>query len=404
MPPPAGREKTRLTGQLGALKTFAATLVDHVDIEHVLGALTEAAARSAGATGAGVMLAGPNGLTAVPSLHAAWSAVQQVMESTQTGPIVDAALGRHRVAAADITDEHLASRWPTLAASARAQSIRAVAAFPINACDRVLGGLAIYDSEARTWSPDDLASVEILVVIASSYIAQVQRLASLKNTTQQLQHALTSRIEIEQAKGIVAATSDISVEDAFHRLRKTARDHNVRLHQVCALVANLYQRTPQPVGLPGPLLVQIVDGLIPRRKSARITPPPAPPVATARPRLVPPPPKEEPSMPSNANQELARVRSQFEILRTRLLRTAKALVVTEDEHADLLLDLAKQATPRDVERLVDEASEAQRNGDRATEIVVSLERMLPREQRTIVLPDAREHETWRNGTDSATPD
>jgi hypothetical protein len=388
MPPPASREKTRLRWQLGALNDFAATLVGAADVDQVLSALTDTAARSVCATGAGAMVAGPTGFKAVPSPSPAVSAFQQVMERTQTGPLVDAVIQRRSVAAADVTEDHLARRWPTLATSARSESIRAVASYPIIAADRVIGALGIYDSRPRSWDPDDLAATETLVLTASGYIAHLQRVSSLRETTGQLQRALTSRIEIEQAKGIVAATFDISVEDAFHRLRKTARDHNVRLHEVCSLLANLYQRTPEPVNLPGPLLAQIVDGLIPRRKSARISPTAALPAPPMRPLVVSPPPEEDrPAMPSNAGDDLARVRSQFEMLRSRLLQTAKALVVTEDEHADLLLDLAKQATPREVERLVDEASEAQRNGDRATEIVVSLERMVPQAPQTVVLTD-----------------
>jgi PAS domain S-box-containing protein len=55
----------------------------------------------------------------------------------------------------------------------------------------------------------------------------------------QLQTALTTRVVIEQAKGFVAATRGIGVDEAFQVLRKHARDRNIRLQDVAAAVVTL---------------------------------------------------------------------------------------------------------------------------------------------------------------------
>jgi AmiR/NasT family two-component response regulator len=48
----------------------------------------------------------------------------------------------------------------------------------------------------------------------------------------QLNEALTSRIRIEQAKGVVAERAGIDIPEAFSRLRNYARSHSLRLTDV----------------------------------------------------------------------------------------------------------------------------------------------------------------------------
>ena len=55
---------------------------------------------------------------------------------------------------------------------------------------------------------------------------------------EQLQGALTSRVIIEQAKGVLAARLDVEMEEAFERLRKRSRDDRRRLVEVAEEVVN----------------------------------------------------------------------------------------------------------------------------------------------------------------------
>ena len=54
----------------------------------------------------------------------------------------------------------------------------------------------------------------------------------------QLNGALTSRIAIEQAKGILAERAEVDMQEAFSRLRRYARDHNRQLSLVATELIN----------------------------------------------------------------------------------------------------------------------------------------------------------------------
>ena len=82
---------------------------------------------------------------------------------------------------------------------------------------------------------------------------QVERLRELVATllvkNQQLQTALESRIVIEQAKGVLAERYRIGVDDAFALLRRSARNHRLRLHALATAVVASYE-TPHEISPP----------------------------------------------------------------------------------------------------------------------------------------------------------
>jgi AmiR/NasT family two-component response regulator len=61
-------------------------------------------------------------------------------------------------------------------------------------------------------------------------------LEELRRRTAQLEHALASRIVIEQAKGVLAERWGVTVDEAFDRLRRAARSNRMNLHVLAAAV------------------------------------------------------------------------------------------------------------------------------------------------------------------------
>jgi AmiR/NasT family two-component response regulator len=97
----------------------------------------------------------------------------------------------------------------------------------------------VYDAQPREWSEEDLAAASVLADVATSYLVNASKLHQQQQLNEQLTTALESRAVIEQAKGITAGDAGVSVQEAYHRIRRHARNHNTSLRAVAEAVVNL---------------------------------------------------------------------------------------------------------------------------------------------------------------------
>ena len=63
----------------------------------------------------------------------------------------------------------------------------------------------------------------------------------------QLQHALTSRIVVEQAKGMLAERYSLTPEEAYELIRLAARSNGIKVHSVSGSVLCNPRETPQVI-------------------------------------------------------------------------------------------------------------------------------------------------------------
>lgn len=82
----------------------------------------------------------------------------------------------------------------------------------------------------------DLGLAQALADVAGVALVQDRALNDREAINEQLQTALTSRVMLEQAKGILAQQGDLDMVGAFQVLRRYARDHNLRLTDVARAV------------------------------------------------------------------------------------------------------------------------------------------------------------------------
>ena len=91
-----------------------------------------------------------------------------------------------------------------------------VHAFPMRLRDRVIGGLNVFQTHRQELLDEEVRVLQALADMATIALIQEQAVSRAELLTEQLQVALNSRIVVEQAKGAVARTFDVTVERGLH--------------------------------------------------------------------------------------------------------------------------------------------------------------------------------------------
>lgn len=221
---------------LGSLERFATALTGGYGIGDVLHNLTEEMAEVLNLTGAGVTLIQDRKQRFVTAAVEAIADLERVQENWQEGPCVDAVASAAPVAVPDIAAGDASKAWPDYTIAARAAGIQAVAGIPMLADEAAIGAVNLYDSQPRAWSAEDLRVATIFARIATGYLVHASAARQQQRTAEQLQQALDTRLIIEQAKGVLAVKRETTVDDAFETLRKYAREHRARIHDVAHAV------------------------------------------------------------------------------------------------------------------------------------------------------------------------
>ena len=167
----------------------------------------------------------------VPHL-AEHNALEQSQYAAGTGPVPEALASRSAVVVADTADE---PRWPEFAAAAAEQGIGSCCAAPMFVGDRPLGVVSYYAKAPHSYDEDFLLG-RLIADLAATGLWCLLKHADKQQLSDQLQQALTSRAEIDQAKGILMAQRGCTADEAFDLLREQSQRHNVKLREVATRV------------------------------------------------------------------------------------------------------------------------------------------------------------------------
>jgi GAF domain-containing protein len=204
--------------------------------EEALTALAGYATEMLGLGGTGVSLARGGGLMVATVFPERLAALEQSQQDHQCGPCITAFSEERIVALEDLGA--YTERWPHYCQVAESVGVSSVASVPMHLRESRVGALDLYGKGHRRWPEGDLAVAAAMADMATGYLLNASALQQQAELTAQLQNALASRIPIEQAKGLLASKHRISLDQAFERLRRHAREHRETVRKVAEAVVD----------------------------------------------------------------------------------------------------------------------------------------------------------------------
>jgi GAF domain-containing protein len=222
------------------VRDLRATLPEADDLLVGLQRVTEATRTVLEVEGAGLTLVHEDG---PPRWVAATDAAMELLEHVQhdfgEGPYLQA-FAQDR--AISIQDLQAAPAWTRIAAVVGQLHVAGVLSVPVRLAGQPVGTLDVYSTQPRPWTARELEAVAEFAAVAAELVTAGVELANRELEVAQLRQALTNRVWIEQAKGVLAATRGTGPDAAFQQLRATARATNRKLAEVAQEVVQDAQR------------------------------------------------------------------------------------------------------------------------------------------------------------------
>lgn len=221
------------------LHTFthlADTLVDDYDVVELMQELVDTCRAELHVAVAGLLLADLAGdLELVASTSESGAVVEALLLGSQ-GPTASSYETGITMSVADV--DTLGPGWEEFRAIAQPSGFTSIVSIPLRLRDKTIGTLTLLQYGGALPEDDDLAIARALADIATIGILHERALRETEALSAQLQHALNSRVVIEQAKGVVSHRQGVPIDDAFALIRSYARSHGERLGDVARRIVD----------------------------------------------------------------------------------------------------------------------------------------------------------------------
>jgi hypothetical protein len=176
----------------------------------------------------GVLLLDEDGhLVEVAATHDSTDDLERLQAATDRGPCLESVRLGRPVSCPDLDQER--HRWPDFNRQARDEGFRALHAEPLGLRGEIVGGLNLFRRRTGLLDTADRQTAHLLATAAATGLLHRRAVHQRDTLNDQLEHALASRVIIEQAKGFLAARLGSSPEHAFALLRALARSRRERL-------------------------------------------------------------------------------------------------------------------------------------------------------------------------------
>jgi transcriptional regulator with GAF, ATPase, and Fis domain len=220
--------RTRERQLVETFVTLTDTLVTDYDVVDLLQSLVDNAADLFDASAAGIMLANQQQeLEVIASTNERSNFIGLMQLEAGEGPCMEAFTTAETVSVESPTE--MQQRWPAFAAASAELGYSAVHSVPLRLRETTLGSMNLFRETTGALNAEDAIAVRALTDVATISILQQRTVEHSDLVQTQLQHALNSRVAIEQAKGFLSHTHRVDLDTAFTLLRSYARSHQARL-------------------------------------------------------------------------------------------------------------------------------------------------------------------------------
>lgn len=231
---------SEFTRERRLLQTFASladTLVDDYDVVDLLQLLVDSCTELLDATAAAILLADRGGdLDVVASTSEASLLVEVIQLSAEAGPCIESFRTGTMISVPDVSASP--PEWSRFRQSALEQGFGSVHAIPLRLRESTIGTLNLLRDVPGELDPETLVAAKAFADVATIGILHERSLRETALLAEQLQGALSSRIVIEQAKGVVAYKRGVPIDEAFALIRTYARSHQLGISHVAARIVD----------------------------------------------------------------------------------------------------------------------------------------------------------------------
>jgi hypothetical protein len=169
-----------------------------------------------GADTAGVLVRVDRGLELMAATSHKAVELELYQAHIHDGPCVETIEKGESIAVAG--EAALSGRWPEFGRSMAGAGLETVLASPMRWQERVIGGLNLFWSTSRTPSHEERVLAQAFSEISTLALMQSSTTDDPDSVAQRLRIALQGRVVIERAKGVLAQTDDLEMDEAFARL------------------------------------------------------------------------------------------------------------------------------------------------------------------------------------------
>jgi transcriptional regulator with GAF, ATPase, and Fis domain len=205
-------------------------LSGHRTLEQGLVRVAEFAVRAIpGADGAGLTLLEADRPQTVVATDQFVAAVDDIQYGLAEGPCISAVAQGRTFSSGNLGGEQ---QWPRFGPRVGRLGVHSALSLPLLLPGQVLGALNVYAHDRDVFDEHAIGMGEAFSPQAAVSAHNAQLLDQAERLVAQLQQALTSRAEIDQALGVLMSRTGATAQEAFDKLRQLSQTQSVKLTEV----------------------------------------------------------------------------------------------------------------------------------------------------------------------------